>query len=116
MRIEDRVGDFPNNLFWARSIGAATASFTLEEQPYFSMKLVTGGSLAEHLDRFLADLRSAVRLLVLIARAVHHAHQRGILHRNLKPANILLQNILTAEDAEEEKPLLWLCVPLRPLR
>jgi serine/threonine-protein kinase len=68
----------------------------LEGQPYFTMKLITGGSLAKHLPRFTADLRSAANLLVLIARAIHHAHQRGVLHRDLKPANILL----TAEDAE----------------
>jgi WD40 repeat protein/tRNA A-37 threonylcarbamoyl transferase component Bud32 len=59
-------------------------------QPYFTMKWMSGGSLADHLDRFLANPRAAVRLLVLVARAVHHAHQRGILHRDLKPSNILL--------------------------
>ncbi|HEY7327387.1 MAG TPA: serine/threonine-protein kinase [Gemmataceae bacterium] len=57
---------------------------------YFSMKLVGGGSLADHLDSFRADPRAAARLLGTIARAVHYAHQRGILHRDLKPSNILL--------------------------
>src|SRR5207302_2785183 len=54
------------------------------------MKLVEGGSLADHLDRFRADPRAAAQLLVTVARAVHYAHQRGILHRDLKPSNILL--------------------------
>ncbi len=59
-------------------------------QRYFSMKMVTGGSLAQGLARFVEDPRMAARLLADIAEAVHHAHERGILHRDLKPANILL--------------------------
>jgi eukaryotic-like serine/threonine-protein kinase len=58
---------------------------------YFSMKLVGGGSLA---DRLKADpkppVRELVGLLVKVCRAVHFAHQRGVLHRDLKPGNILL--------------------------
>jgi WD40 repeat protein len=58
--------------------------------PYFSMGLVRGGSLARLPPRLADDPRRVARLLVLIARTVHHAHQRGVLHRDLKPANILL--------------------------
>ncbi|HEY7422811.1 MAG TPA: serine/threonine-protein kinase [Gemmataceae bacterium] len=61
-----------------------------EGEHYFSMKLIGGGSLAEHLPRLRVDLRAAVELMATVARAVHHAHQRGLLHRDLKPANILL--------------------------
>jgi WD40 repeat protein/tRNA A-37 threonylcarbamoyl transferase component Bud32 len=61
-----------------------------EGQHYYSMQLVEGGNLAQHLPRLLPDPRAGVRLLVTVARAVHYAHQRGILHRDLKPANILI--------------------------
>jgi tetratricopeptide (TPR) repeat protein len=59
-------------------------------QHYYAMKLVEGGNLAQHLDRFGNDRRAAARLVATVAQAVHHAHQRGVLHRDLKPANILL--------------------------
>src|SRR5262249_59636164 len=61
-----------------------------EGQPYFSMKFIEGGSLAQHLPRLARDQRAGVGLLAAVARAVHYAHQRGLLHRDLKPANILL--------------------------
>jgi serine/threonine-protein kinase len=79
-----------------------------EGQHYFSMKLIEGGSLTEWIKTNLTAERaedrreketgyslglsesSAVSILTKVARAVHHAHQRGILHRDLKASNILL--------------------------
>jgi WD40 repeat protein/tRNA A-37 threonylcarbamoyl transferase component Bud32 len=57
---------------------------------YFVMKLIDGGSLAQHLAGYHDDPRAAARLIATVSRAVHHAHERGILHRDLKPSNILL--------------------------
>jgi eukaryotic-like serine/threonine-protein kinase len=61
-------------------------------QRFFSMKFIEGGSLAQRLAGAGGPLpaREAARLLAAVAEAVHHAHQHGILHRDLKPPNILL--------------------------
>jgi serine/threonine protein kinase/Tfp pilus assembly protein PilF len=57
---------------------------------YFSMKFVEGGPLDEVLKGEPMSSRRAAELFVKIARTVQFAHERGILHRDIKPGNILL--------------------------
>jgi serine/threonine protein kinase/predicted Zn-dependent protease len=59
-------------------------------QCYFSMKFVEGGQLDEVVRRAPMSIRQAVELIVKVARIVHYAHEHGILHRDIKPGNILL--------------------------
>jgi TolB-like protein/Tfp pilus assembly protein PilF len=57
---------------------------------YFSMKFVEGGQLDEVGKREPMPIRRAVELMAKVARTVHYAHEHGILHRDIKPGNILL--------------------------
>src|SRR5262245_36217301 len=58
--------------------------------PFFSMKFATGGSLQKVGPALRAEPRRCVQLMAKVARAVEYAHGQGILHRDLKPGNILL--------------------------
>src|SRR6266702_3890111 len=57
---------------------------------YFSMKFVEGGQLDELVKHTPISIRQAVELIAKVARTVHYAHEHGILHRDIKPGNILL--------------------------
>jgi serine/threonine protein kinase/Flp pilus assembly protein TadD len=57
---------------------------------YFSMKFVEGGQLDQVVRRAPMPIRQAVELIAKVARTVHYAHEHGILHRDIKPGNILL--------------------------
>src|SRR5205809_2207120 len=54
------------------------------------MKFVEGGQLDEVVRRTPMSIRQAVELIAKVARTVHYAHEHGILHRDIKPGNILL--------------------------
>src|SRR5437867_10300886 len=58
--------------------------------PYFSMKYAMGGSLRAALPTLRAKPREGVRLMAKVARAIAYAHGKGVLHRDLQPGNILL--------------------------
>jgi eukaryotic-like serine/threonine-protein kinase len=58
-------------------------------QPYFVMRFMTGGSLAQRLEEGPLSLAEASRILTRLAPALDEAHAHGVIHRDLKPSNIL---------------------------
>lgn len=63
----------------------------LEGHPFLSMPFINGGSVQQLLAAGPLPPREAARLVQQVAEAVQYAHDRGIIHRDIKPHNILLQ-------------------------
>ncbi|MBL8873453.1 MAG: serine/threonine protein kinase, partial [Planctomycetaceae bacterium] len=61
-----------------------------EGQPFIAMAFVEGESLANRIKESCLAPREAARIMERVARAVAHAHQKGIIHRDIKPQNILM--------------------------
>jgi hypothetical protein len=60
--------------------------------PFFTMKLATGGTLAQRKRKYAGDWRAIADLMARLADAVQFAHDHGVLHRDLKPGNILFDD------------------------
>ena len=58
-------------------------------QPYIVMRLMSGGTLADRLQKGKIPLKDAVRIITRLSHALEAAHSKGIIHRDLKPGNIL---------------------------
>lgn len=59
-------------------------------QPYFAMELVDGVDVRTYAERAQLDLNAKLALVAEIADAIEHAHTKGVIHRDLKPDNVLV--------------------------
>jgi WD40 repeat protein/serine/threonine protein kinase len=69
-------------------------------RPFLALEFVAGGSLAQRLRQEPLPVREAAEFVETLAHAVHYAHEHGVIHRDLKPVNILVGEQPTTEDAE----------------
>ena len=71
------------------------AGTTANGRPYFVMEYVKGLPITEYCDHRMLSIEERLRLFQQVCQAVHHAHQKGIIHRDVKPSNIL---VMTQDD------------------
>jgi serine/threonine protein kinase len=90
-QIERQALALMDHPFIAKVFDAGT---TGSGRPYFAMELVSGMPITDHCDRHEMDIRERLQLFVELCEAVQHAHQKGVIHRDIKPGNVLvaLQN------------------------
>ncbi|HEX2838061.1 MAG TPA: serine/threonine-protein kinase [Phycisphaerales bacterium] len=81
------VMDHPNV---ARVLDGGLTSAEQGSRPYFVMEYVKGEPITEYCDRNRLNIRQRLELFIPVCEAVQHAHHKGIIHRDIKPTNVLV--------------------------
>ncbi|MBL8727964.1 MAG: serine/threonine protein kinase [Planctomycetes bacterium] len=66
------------------------AGATQHGRPYFAMEYIRGVTILEYCDREKLDTRRRLELFMQVCNAIQHAHQKGVIHRDIKPTNVLV--------------------------
>ena len=74
------------------------AGTTKDGHPYFSMEYIDGPTITEYCDQQQLNINERLELFIQVCEGVQHAHQKGIIHRDVKPSNVLVYT-------QAEKPL-----------
>ncbi|MBN2446456.1 MAG: serine/threonine protein kinase [Phycisphaerae bacterium] len=77
-------------IYDAGTADVTTARGVTVQQPFLAMEFVQGEPLSQHIERLKLTVRQRLELMARICDAVHAAHQKGVIHRDLKPGNILV--------------------------
>ena len=72
------------------------AGTTAEGDPYFAMELIEGSPITDWCDLHALNLDARLRLFAKVCAAAQHAHQKGVIHRDIKPGNILVAEVDSA--------------------
>src|SRR5262249_17647563 len=104
-----------SHLVQVYEFGEVPAAGAATSQPYLVLEYVSGGSLADLLHGAPQPPAEAARLVETLANAIHYAHQQGVIHPDLKPANVLLQRAEVQEGRPAESMRGPHSSPPRPL-